>query len=517
MLDFLLGNDFLLAVLAFGLVLIPAIIIHELGHFLAAKAVGITILEFGVGYPPRIARLFNWGETEFTLNWIPLGGFVRPLGEDMIRPVSEEETEMQRQQMMDQLEERTADAERDMQPFDPTEADYANERAALEARGFSDIKAMHEVDPWPRIVFMSAGAIANIVSALLIFMVIGLIGVEEPAGARVFLPIVPSDSMFAAAGVMDEDLIESIDGQVFAFPRDFFAYLAERDGETVTLTLRRLDVETSILVDVQVDGAEAVRLADADAQLLVTSVMEGSPAFTAGIEPGDIIIAMEGESLADADDPFEALRAINLQNEGQEITISLLRDSEQITLPITPRVNPSPTIGHLGAGIIPQFADEGGLNYAFGPDIIEYVPLALGEAVQYSVDEIGTLLGLMAELPVRLLSGQAEPEEGRIISIVGITQLGGAFLEQSIENETPILILRYIALISIALGITNLLPIPPLDGGRILFALIEVVRGRPMSPRREETALIIGLVFLLSLGVLVIINDILNPLTDLIP
>ncbi|NJL58066.1 hypothetical protein HC928_25325, partial [bacterium] len=66
MLDFLLGNDFLLAILAFGLVLIPAIIIHELGHFLAAKAVGITILEFGIGYPPRIARLFNWGETAFT-------------------------------------------------------------------------------------------------------------------------------------------------------------------------------------------------------------------------------------------------------------------------------------------------------------------------------------------------------------------------------------------------------------------------------------------------------------------
>ena len=82
MLDFLIGNDALSAIVAFGLVLIPAVFIHELGHFLAAKAVGIAILEFGIGFPPRLAKLFRWGETDFTLNWLPLGGFVRPKGEN---------------------------------------------------------------------------------------------------------------------------------------------------------------------------------------------------------------------------------------------------------------------------------------------------------------------------------------------------------------------------------------------------------------------------------------------------
>jgi len=77
MFDFLLGNDLLSALLAFGIVLIPAVIVHELGHFLAARAVGITILEFGIGFPPRIAKLFTWRETEFTLNAIPLGGDAR--------------------------------------------------------------------------------------------------------------------------------------------------------------------------------------------------------------------------------------------------------------------------------------------------------------------------------------------------------------------------------------------------------------------------------------------------------
>ena len=94
--ELLMGNNPFSAIIAFFVVLIPLILVHELGHFLAAKAVGITVLEFGIGFPPRIVKLFTWGETEFTLNWIPLGGFVRPLGEDMIRPVDAETVEKDR-------------------------------------------------------------------------------------------------------------------------------------------------------------------------------------------------------------------------------------------------------------------------------------------------------------------------------------------------------------------------------------------------------------------------------------
>ncbi len=92
MLDFLLTNDALSAIVAFVLVLIPAVLIHELGHFLVAKSVGITILEFGIGMPPRALKLFTRGGTDYTLNWLPLGGFVRPLGEDMVRQMGEEAT-----------------------------------------------------------------------------------------------------------------------------------------------------------------------------------------------------------------------------------------------------------------------------------------------------------------------------------------------------------------------------------------------------------------------------------------
>src|ERR1700712_3684342 len=90
MLNFLVGNDLLSAIVAFVLVLIPAVLIHELGHFLVAKSVGITILEFGIGMQPRMLKLFTHNGTDYTLNWLPLGGFVRPLGEDMVHQLGDQ-------------------------------------------------------------------------------------------------------------------------------------------------------------------------------------------------------------------------------------------------------------------------------------------------------------------------------------------------------------------------------------------------------------------------------------------
>src|SRR5258708_14065515 len=89
-------SDFLLAVIAFLVVLGPLVLIHEFGHFIAARMVGITVLEFGIGFPPRARKLFEQGGTIFTLNWLPIGGFVRPLGEDFVKPTSEDATKQER-------------------------------------------------------------------------------------------------------------------------------------------------------------------------------------------------------------------------------------------------------------------------------------------------------------------------------------------------------------------------------------------------------------------------------------
>ncbi|MEO0565800.1 MAG: site-2 protease family protein, partial [Chloroflexota bacterium] len=122
----------------------------------------------------------------------------------------------------------------------------------------------------------------------------------------------------------------------------------------------------------------------------------------------------------------------------------------------------------------------------------------------------------IASIPGQITSGQITAAEARPVSIVGISQVGGYFLQESIEQQRPIEILNYLAIISIALGFTNLLPLPALDGGRILFVLIEMVRGKPIPPERESVVHLLGLAFLLSLTVVIVINDIINPVTDLI-
>src|SRR6185436_232730 len=126
-------NNPIVVILAFVVVLTPLILIHELGHFLAAKSVGITILEFGLGFPPKVRKLFTWRETEFTLNWIPLGGFVRPLGEDVIRPLNEESVEEDRQEFIRRQQEGAAADQHITKP-----------------------KSVNEASPIARIIFMAA-------------------------------------------------------------------------------------------------------------------------------------------------------------------------------------------------------------------------------------------------------------------------------------------------------------------------------------------------------------------------
>src|SRR5689334_13213083 len=142
--ELLTGNSPVTAIIAFFVVLIPLILIHELGHFVAAKMAGITVLEFGIGFPPRIVKLFTWGGTEFTLNWIPLGGFVRPLGEDMIRPVDEKTVEKDREELL----------ERQNQESHNSAAELTDETD--KPRVIRKPKAVNEARPLARIGFMAA-------------------------------------------------------------------------------------------------------------------------------------------------------------------------------------------------------------------------------------------------------------------------------------------------------------------------------------------------------------------------
>ncbi len=498
MLDFLIGNDLLSAILAFIIVLIPAVIVHEIGHFLAARATGITVLEFGIGFPPRIAKLFTWRETEFTLNAIPLGGFVRPLGEDMIRPLSEAETEEERQRLLES-------AKSDL---------HFGERAELEARGFKEIRAVHEVKPLPRMFFMFSGSLANFILAFVVFVIIGLVGLPDEVGIRLGILGLMEESPLA--GIQEQDFIERINGEYFQSPEEMVNLLAQSIGETAAIEIRRFSPSEVLMVDLEVTQEVVDFVQSVEPSVQITDVVEGSPAETAGLRMDDVIVAFNGEPLTTNENPAQSLVEMTNAAAGNEVRLTIARDGELTQILVVPRENPPIGQGRIGIGISPVFTNNvQTLSYIQGTQF-EAVPQPLNVSVNYAWGRIGAIFNMIASFPARLMEGSAEPEERRVVSVVGISQLGGAILQDSIEEDQATPLLEYVALISIALGFTNLLPIPALDGGRIMFVLVELVRGKPIPPEREGIVHLLGVVFILSIGVFFIINDLMNPLTDLI-
>ncbi len=508
MFDFLLGNDTLSAIVAFALVLIPAIFIHELGHFLAAKAVGITILEFGIGFPPRMAKLFTRGATEYTLNWLPIGGFVRPLGEDFVSTASREQVEKDRQELKERLSKGLPLDEKPYERVDPLQ----NERAALKARGVENVMSVNEARPLSRIVFMAGGSVFNLITAFLLFVFIGLSGLPTIVGGSVGVLSLEQDSLLAQAGVQPNDLIETLNGEYFEDSAAFFERLYALEGQPVTLTVQRGEAAEVIELTFTPEFDEAAP--NIENYVYISGISPDSPAQAAGIQPGDLVVAFNGEPF----NAFEELATRTQENAGEEVTLTLLRDGQTSEVVVVPRVNPPPNHGAIGISIQPAFNNLGDeVIYAEGGFQQALIPLSFGESVQYSAERIRSFLASLIQLPGDLINGVVSPEEARIISPLGISQIGAVFLQRSIEQDRPVIILEYIAVISVALGITNLLPLPMLDGGRILFVVIEIVRGRPIAPEREGMVHLVGMALLLSLIVITFLNDLINPVTNLLP
>lgn len=343
----------------FILILTPVVLIHELGHFTAAKLSKIRVEEFGFGLPPRALKLAERAGTIYSLNWIPLGGFVRPAGED--------------------------------DPTVPGGFAGASKRA--------------------RLFVLFAGAGANFMAALVIFWIALMIG--PPA--------------------------------------------------------------------VQIDA-----------------VNPDSPAAVAGLREGDIILSADGV-LADS---TMSLRAVVDANAGQPIAMLIERYGEELMVTLVPRRPDefnSATDGPIGVTLRPATS---GRTVARGPV----------DAAQNSLSFMWENIAIYGRLPAMLMSGEITPQEARPVSVVGISQIAGQAAESSASNRTLYPILTMAAFINLALGITNLLPIPALDGGRILFILIEGVRGRRIEPERESMVHVIGMLLLLGLMVLLIFQDIVNPI-----
>ncbi len=231
--------------------------------------------------------------------------------------------------------------------------------------------------------------------------------------------------------------------------------------------------------------------------IMIRDVAAGSPAQQAGIQVGDAIVAVGGDPIRRMDQVQTYVGA----HRGTPITLSIKRGDQTIELTVTPRLPDQTPEGQGAMGV--QLGNDGNYNVRSYP---------FGQAVSFAIGDISDTVQQIVTLPTKLLSGLVAPSDARVMGPVGISQVAGLSVERTVQTGESFWILSLIAQISLALAITNLLPLPALDGGRLIFVLIEAVRGKRISPEREAIVHLVGMALLLGLMVLITIQDISHPI-----
>jgi regulator of sigma E protease len=427
-----------------GLYIIPIlavlILVHEIGHFVAARLIGVKVEEFGIGIPPRIKGWRRNGVL-WSLNWIPFGGFVKVLGED-------------------------------------------GKNAAPES--------INAKSPAKRAFFLVAGSAMNFLLAfVLMILVVGFQGVSH---SNVYITSVVRGSPAAAAGWTAGDRIVEVAGVPVESSTDVGERAREFGGNPMSVVVERNGelVETSVTPRLNPpagEGPTGVGIIDrplSDAS--VDTVSAGSPAADAGFQPGDRIVAVGTQQITDA----YALQFALMSASGSTVPVDVVRGGEQATVSLA----------------VPDLEAEGdlltqlGLGLAIKPRF-ERVPL--GSIIPVGVAQAWEQSGQMLSGIRDLVTGRAPLDQ-----IAG--PLGMGQITSEIVSASPlplwVTLAQLAILLSLNLAVLNLLPLPALDGGRLLFVLVEVLRGgKKLAPEREGIVHVAGLILLLGFMVIVLVLD----------
>ncbi|MHA3902604.1 RIP metalloprotease RseP [Castellaniella sp. WN] len=438
----------LLTLSAFILALGLLVTFHELGHYWVARRADVPIVRFSVGFGPVLLRRRDRRGTEWALSAIPLGGYVKMLDEA------------------------------------PPDADEATRRAAFNAQPLVR-----------RVAVVAAGPAANLVLAALIYAFLGLWGTQEPAAV---LAAPQAGTPAALAGVRDGDVLRAVAGNPVASWIQARWQLAEplSLGGDVPLTLESVDgairEETLKLAPraVTPDGPDPLQAAGLALQApypVVGELIPGGAAEQAGLRAGDRIL-----TAGDLDGPsVEAFVRTVQAHAGQPLTLVVLRLGARVSLSVTPRSEAGEggrAVGRIGA-----------LIQAEQPEVlVRLAPLdSLWQGVRRTADMSLFTLRMMGRMVVGDVSWK------NVTGPVTIAEYAGKSARIGLESY-----LGFLALISISIGVLNLLPIPMLDGGHLLFYLIEALRGgRPLSERARDLGQRLGLGIVLGLMVLALFND----------
>ena len=448
------------SVLAFVVAIGVLVTVHEFGHYWVARKMGVKVLRFSVGFgKPLWTKKAGIDQTEYVLASIPLGGYVK---------------------MLDEREAEVAEDELD--------------------------RAFNRKSVWRRFAIVAAGPVFNFIFAIVAYYLIYLAGV---AGIKPVIGEVANPSPAYSAGVRSQDTILSINGnETPSWEKARFTLLEESvDRGTITLVVQGLDKQISdkkldisglrLLQDEQVDLMRELGLSmwRPDIPPVIDSVIPDGAASRSGLMAEDKIVSINGQKIINIGHWVDTIRA----NAETDLSLVVLRDGEKVSLQLTP-----------------ASVEENGVSFGFigvrnrvdipleirrEMEVVErYGPIT---ALAESLDKTWRMSWLTLKVLGKLIVGEASVKN--LSGPITIARYAGISARIGLEQ-----FLGFLAIISISLGVLNLLPIPVLDGGHLFYYLIEMIKGSPVSETTEVIGQKIGMALLFGLMTIAIYNDLLR-------
>jgi regulator of sigma E protease len=454
--------DLLLGV---ALVLGVMILVHEWGHFIAARIFGVRVDVFSIGFGPR---LFGWksGPTDYRVSALPLGGYVRMAGQDPSEIDSANSTSI------------------------PVKAkDEKTYVPQLQGTGAPD--ELMSKPRWQRALISFAGPFVNLIFPILLLTVYFVaIGIPYPSyqDKPVQVTAVPANSPAAAAGLHTGDKVVVLEGEQnpnWEQAEKVVTKLAP--NSKLSMEVEEAGARRSISVPVEQKDLEQPErlLGFAPIRPVLEDVAPGLPAQRGGLKEGDLIAAVDGQKIQWWGEFTERVRGSN----GKPVALEVARSGQSLHLVVTPQAATN---------------DRGETIYQIGVQVHEdtaYKRVAFSEGARYAglvtVEKIKETAGIVG----KLFSGRVSLKQ--LQGPVGISRAAG-----QAARKGPLAIISLMVLISVNLGILNLLPIPILDGGHILLLAIEGGLRRDLSLAFKERFVQVGLVFLLVVFAIVMYNDV---------
>jgi regulator of sigma E protease len=439
---------------AFWFVVVLGVLVafHEFGHFLMARWVGVRVLKFSLGFGPKLVGR-QIGETEYLVSAVPLGGYVKLFGEEESDATSPEE----------------------------------------QRRSFS-----HQ-NLWNKVLIVFGGPGFNFLLAYLIFA--GWLATGAPLFVPSFKDLTPDveamkpGSPADTAGLKVGDRVLRVNEKDIATRTELFDAVARSNGRPLTLDVRRNNqvktlVVTPAATTVQEDGKDVTvySLGIEETAPVITAVMHGSPAMAAGFKEGDRVVAIEGQAIHS----WSQMTGLVKESPNRPLKVDVNRDGRVVALTVTPAPEKAVINGKaVEIGKIGVSGPGRSLIRASTP----FLALWHGLEATWGWTEL-TTVGIY-----KMIVGEISSKNiGGPLTIASISGEAGA------QGMSSVVFL--IAILSINLGVLNLLPIPILDGGHLLFFLIEAVLRKPLGDRQRELAQQVGLLLLVCIMVFAFWNDI---------